>query len=46
MIVPAMADFDLFQAEEAALASALGVHQRANADSEGRPHAASGPGGR
>jgi len=34
MIVPAMADFDLFQAEEAALASALGVHQRANADSE------------
>jgi len=29
-----MADFDLFQAEEAALATALSVHARANADSE------------
>jgi len=34
MILPAMADVDLFQAEEAALARALGVHARTNADAE------------
>ena len=34
MMIAAIAEIDLFQAEEAALARALGVHGRANADAE------------
>ena len=34
MMIAAMAEIDLFQAEEDALARALGVHGRANADAE------------